>query len=146
MRAVRSASPSAPPTSAASAISPRASRRAISPAASGSAFRSRRAPGQTRRSRNSRRSARPERHRSAVAKVAFRSARRDRPRPEGARMSAVRRLLVELLVEELPPKALKKLSAAFADALVGRLQGDGLVVAAKRTEYATPRRLAVLVD
>jgi len=61
-------------------------------------------------------------------------------------MTAVRALLVELLVEELPPKALKKLSAAFADALVGRLQSDGLVAAAKRTEYATPRRLAVLVD
>jgi glycyl-tRNA synthetase beta chain len=62
-------------------------------------------------------------------------------------MTAVRPLLVELLVEELPPKALKKLSAAFAEALVGRLQSEGLVdAAAKRTEYATPRRLAVLVD
>jgi glycyl-tRNA synthetase beta chain len=62
-------------------------------------------------------------------------------------MTAVRPLLVELLVEELPPKALKKLSAAFADALVGRLQSEGLVdAAAKRVEYATPRRLAVLVD
>ena len=45
-------------------------------------------------------------------------------------MTAVRPLLVELLVEELPPKALKKLSAAFADALVGRLQSEGLVDAA----------------
>jgi len=62
-------------------------------------------------------------------------------------MTAVRPLLVELLVEELPPKALKKLSAAFADALVGRLQGEGLAAAdAKRTGYATPRRLAVLIE
>ena len=62
-------------------------------------------------------------------------------------MTAVRPLLVELLVEELPPKALKTLSAAFADALVGRLEKEGLVAAAaKRSEYATPRRLAVVVD
>ena len=62
-------------------------------------------------------------------------------------MTAVRPLLVELLVEELPPKALKTLSAAFADALVGRLEREGLVAAAaKRSEYATPRRLAVVVD
>ncbi|MBV9891157.1 MAG: glycine--tRNA ligase subunit beta [Rhizobacter sp.] len=62
-------------------------------------------------------------------------------------MSAARPLLVELLVEELPPKALKKLSAAFADVLVRRLEKEGLVAAgAGRSEYATPRRLAVLVD
>ena len=30
----------------------------------------------------------------------------------------VQNLLVELLVEELPPKALKKLGAAFAEALL----------------------------
>ncbi len=62
-------------------------------------------------------------------------------------MSVVRPLLVELLVEELPPKALQKLSVAFADVLVARLEKEGLVGAqAKRSEYATPRRLAVVVE
>ncbi len=55
-------------------------------------------------------------------------------------------LLVELLVEELPPKALKAIGAAFADGI-----GNGLIRAqlklrdADWTWYATPRRLAVLV-
>ena len=52
-------------------------------------------------------------------------------------------LLVELFVEELPPKALKKLGDAFADALAGALKKDGLVPAdATVTAYASPRRLA----
>ncbi len=52
-------------------------------------------------------------------------------------------LLVELFVEELPPKALKKLGDAFADALAGALKKDGLGPAdATVTAYASPRRLA----
>ena len=35
-------------------------------------------------------------------------------------------LLVELFVEELPPKALKKLGQAFADTLVASLRAQGL--------------------
>ena len=55
-------------------------------------------------------------------------------------------LLVELLVEELPPKALKKLGEAFAAALSGALQAQGLAAAdAAITSFATPRRLAVHV-
>ncbi len=55
-------------------------------------------------------------------------------------------LLVELLVEELPPKALKKLGEAFAEALSGSLRAQGLVSAdAVVTAFATPRRLAVHV-
>jgi len=62
-------------------------------------------------------------------------------------MTALRPLLVELLVEELPPKALKRLGAAFADALFAALAKEALVGAdARRTAYASPRRLAVLVD
>ena len=53
-------------------------------------------------------------------------------------------LLVELFVEELPPKALKKLGQAFAQQLFDALQAQGLTGAnAAVTPFATPRRLAV---
>ena len=63
-------------------------------------------------------------------------------------MKSARDLLIEIGTEELPPKALKELSAAFSQGVF-----DGLVkesLANKRTEpafvsFATPRRLAVLV-
>jgi glycyl-tRNA synthetase beta chain len=52
-------------------------------------------------------------------------------------------LLVELLVEELPPKALKRLGESFAAALADNLRARGLVAdAAVITPYASPRRLA----
>ncbi len=55
-------------------------------------------------------------------------------------------LLVELFVEELPPKALKKLGEAFATLLADGLKAQGLAAAdAAVTAYATPRRLAVQV-
>ena len=55
-------------------------------------------------------------------------------------------LLVELFVEELPPKALKKLGDAFATALANSLKKDGLAPAdAAVTAYASPRRLAAHV-
>ena len=51
-------------------------------------------------------------------------------------------LLVELFVEELPPKALKKLGDAFASELAAQLRSRGLADAASVvTPYATPRRL-----
>jgi glycyl-tRNA synthetase beta chain len=57
-----------------------------------------------------------------------------------------RNLLVELFVEELPPKALKRLGDAFADGLLRGLQSRGLAAAdAAVTGFATPRRLAVHV-
>ena len=53
-------------------------------------------------------------------------------------------LLVELFVEELPPKALKTLGKAFADGVAAALQRQQLVAAgAERCAYASPRRLAV---
>lgn len=56
----------------------------------------------------------------------------------------VSNLLVELFVEELPPKSLKKLGAAFAEALVGSLRAAGLASAdSVATPFATPRRLAL---
>jgi glycyl-tRNA synthetase beta chain len=52
-------------------------------------------------------------------------------------------LLVELFVEELPPKALKKLGAAFASQLADQLRSQGLAsVDSVVTAYASPRRLA----
>jgi glycyl-tRNA synthetase beta chain len=51
-------------------------------------------------------------------------------------------LLVELFVEELPPKALKKLGEAFASELAAQLRSRGLADAESVvTPYATPRRL-----
>nr|WP_315199981.1 glycine--tRNA ligase subunit beta [uncultured Aquabacterium sp.] len=56
-------------------------------------------------------------------------------------------LLVELFVEELPPKALKKLGESFANVLVDGLKAQGLAGAdAVVTPYASPRRLAVHVS
>jgi glycyl-tRNA synthetase beta chain len=55
-------------------------------------------------------------------------------------------LLVELFVEELPPKALKKLGEAFASVLAEQLRAAGLASAASVvTPYASPRRLAAHV-
>jgi glycyl-tRNA synthetase beta chain len=62
-------------------------------------------------------------------------------------MSATRSLLVELFVEELPPKALKKLGEAFAQTLAASLKAQGLGTAhSATTAYATPRRLAAHVS
>ncbi len=55
-------------------------------------------------------------------------------------------LLVELFVEELPPKALNKLGVAFSSVLVEQLKAQGLAAAdATVTAYASPRRLAAHV-
>ena len=55
-------------------------------------------------------------------------------------------LLIELLTEELPPKALERLSTAFADALAQGLTSRGLAPADARVEpFASPRRLAVRI-
>ena len=55
-------------------------------------------------------------------------------------------LLVELFVEELPPKALQKLGDAFATVLGDQLKAQGLATAASVvTPYASPRRLAAHV-
>jgi len=55
-------------------------------------------------------------------------------------------LVVELLTEELPPKALKGLGEAFATTLTAGLQArDFLSPDSAATGYATPRRLAVSI-
>ncbi|HZW86441.1 MAG TPA: glycine--tRNA ligase subunit beta [Gallionella sp.] len=59
---------------------------------------------------------------------------------------SVKNLLVELLVEELPPKSLKELGENFAAVLFASLKDQDLASsAAVMTAYATPRRLAVHV-
>ena len=58
-------------------------------------------------------------------------------------MTSKNNLLVELFVEELPPKALKKLGDAFAGVLRDQLVAQGLADAGSvLTAYASPRRLA----
>ena len=55
-------------------------------------------------------------------------------------------LLVELFVEELPPKALKKLGDAFATVLADQLRAQGLASSdSVVTPFASPRRLAAHV-
>ena len=55
-------------------------------------------------------------------------------------------LLVELLTEELPPKALQRLGEAFADGIVAGLRDRGfLTPRARSSPFATPRRLAVAI-
>ena len=52
-------------------------------------------------------------------------------------------LLLELFVEELPPKALMKLGDAFAGVLFDQLKAQGLATAGSTlTSFASPRRLA----
>ncbi|MBH2020301.1 MAG: glycine--tRNA ligase subunit beta [Burkholderiales bacterium] len=56
-------------------------------------------------------------------------------------------LLVELFVEELPPKALQKLGDAFAGVLAEQLRALGLATAESAvTAYASPRRLAAHIS
>lgn len=58
----------------------------------------------------------------------------------------MKNLLVELFVEELPPKALQKLGESFALTLVQNLERQHLLGASsKTTSFASPRRLAVHV-
>jgi glycyl-tRNA synthetase beta chain len=59
-------------------------------------------------------------------------------------MGQTANLLVELFVEELPPKALKSLGEAFANALQEGLSAQGLVAeGAQATAFASPRRLGL---
>ena len=56
-------------------------------------------------------------------------------------------LLVELFVEELPPKALRTLGKAFADVLAEQLRALGLATGESVvTAYASPRRLAAHIS
>src|SRR5512140_129719 len=55
-------------------------------------------------------------------------------------------LLIELLTEELPPKALEKLSTTFANEVFAALKEQALLSESSAlTPYATPRRLALSI-
>lgn len=54
-------------------------------------------------------------------------------------------LLLELGTEELPPKALQRLSAAYSEGIVKGLEAAGLTLG-EVASFATPRRLAVLIS
>jgi len=61
-------------------------------------------------------------------------------------MSAAKPLLIELGTEELPPKALDELAAAFARGVCDGLARRGIEAGLDAARvYATPRRLAVYV-
>ena len=57
---------------------------------------------------------------------------------------STRDLLVEIGTEELPPKSLPALSAAFGDGILAGLAAAG-IRHGKVERYAAPRRLALLV-
>ncbi len=62
-------------------------------------------------------------------------------------MSDVKSLLVELFVEELPPKALKKLGEAFGAGLLAGLRQQGLAGEhSALNPFASPRRLAAHIS
>ncbi len=62
-------------------------------------------------------------------------------------MMTTKNLLVELFVEELPPKALKKLGDAFASQLADQLRSLGLINGdSVTTAYASPRRVAAHIS
>jgi glycyl-tRNA synthetase beta chain len=61
-------------------------------------------------------------------------------------MTTARNLLIELLVEELPPKSLKILGESFAQGLHKGLSERGFVAdSIKPVSFATPRRLGVWI-
>lgn len=69
------------------------------------------------------------------------------PASQTGSMQGAETLLVEVLTEELPPKALKRLAHAFREALVKDLREDGLLAEASLAKaFATPRRLAVSIS
>jgi glycyl-tRNA synthetase beta chain len=71
----------------------------------------------------------------------------DTDQEEGRLTMTTKNLLVELFVEELPPKALKKLGDAFAHVLVDQLRIQGLATdESVVTAYASPRRLAAHIS
>lgn len=55
-------------------------------------------------------------------------------------------LLIELGTEELPPASLARLGLAFRDGIVAALAEHSLLVHGEAQWYATPRRLAVVIE
>ena len=87
---------------------------------------------------------------ATAAKAKPRASAKGKPTPAPARRpahAARAPLLIELLSEELPPKSLRRLSEAFGTELTRRLTEAGFIDAnTPYRNFATPRRLAVLID
>ena len=64
---------------------------------------------------------------------------------DGLFMTRAKDLLIEIGTEELPPKALKRLAEAFADGIHTGLESHAIGHKSYQW-YATPRRLAVIVN
>lgn len=60
-------------------------------------------------------------------------------------MTDTKNVIIEIGTEELPPKALKKLSDAFSNGIIDRIKQAGLSFSDFKS-YATPRRLALFID
>ena len=60
-------------------------------------------------------------------------------------MAATADLLVEIFVEELPPKALQFLGISFGNTLAQELQSSGLAATGTPKPFASPRRLAAVI-
>jgi glycyl-tRNA synthetase beta chain len=66
---------------------------------------------------------------------------------ENSLTKATKSLLVELLVEELPPKSLERLGSSFAEEIAASLKAQGLAANdAIAIPFASPRRLAVHIE
>lgn len=60
-------------------------------------------------------------------------------------MTDTKNVIIEIGTEELPPKALKKLSDAFSNGIIDRIKQAGLSFSDYES-YATPRRLALFIN
>ncbi len=67
------------------------------------------------------------------------------PKRKAVKAPKAESLLIELLTEELPPKSLRRLSVAFAEAVTDYLKDKDFIDHNDFEEFATPRRLAVVV-
>ena len=56
----------------------------------------------------------------------------------------IRDLLIEIGTEELPPKALRPLAGALEKLITAALENESLILDSI-TQFATPRRIAVLI-
>jgi glycyl-tRNA synthetase beta chain len=55
-------------------------------------------------------------------------------------------LLIELFTEELPPKALQRLSDSFSASIIAGLTKKQLLANSTFESFATPRRLAIILN
>jgi glycyl-tRNA synthetase beta chain len=75
------------------------------------------------------------------------SGKKKTPARQAGKPSGAAPLLVELLTEELPPRALMRLMEAFSHGLTEALKEKNFLLPESLPQpYATPRRLAVVIS